>query len=60
MANDEDTSELLQYVQEGGNHVPQRRMSNSSKLVSSWCQGVGGLSESCEAGYRVGDSLYMR
>ena len=35
-------------------------MSNSAKFVLSLCQGVGGLSESQKAGYRVSDFQHMR
>ena len=48
------------HVQYGGHTLPERRMSNCAKVVSSLCQGVGGLCESRNAGYRVDDSLYMR
>ena len=35
-------------------------MSNSAKLGLCLCQGVGGLSESQKAGYRVSDFQHMR
>ena len=43
------------------NHVraSAAAMSNSAKLVLSWCQGVGGRSEFVAACQGVSDSLYM-
>ena len=56
-ANDADMSELLRFISSVGGTTCQLQMSRSTKLVSSWCQGVGGLNKGFSTGQGLGGSL---